>query len=294
MANPPSDGLFEMRNAFYLGNFQATISEALKSRSQSLEKDMLMYRAYLAQKKYGVVLDEVSASRGAELLAVRLLASYLSGDSDTRTKIADDLEKRLASVGPGDYVQLLVGATIYFTENNYEAALRLLHNSDHLECSAMMLQMYLKLDRIDLARKELKRMQERDDDATLTQLAQAWLNLAVGGEKLQEAFYIFQELSDKYGATPLLLNGQAVALMNQGKFEEAEALVQQAVDKDNNNPETLVNLVVLSQHLGKAPEVANRYLSQMRDSNHGHPFVADLKAKESELGRLLKQYAIPS
>nr|CAD7194905.1 unnamed protein product [Timema douglasi] len=299
------DELFDTKNAFYIGNYQQCINEAQKAKvtlpsspAVQLERDIFLYRAYIAQKKYRVVLDEISGVSPPELQPLKLLAEYFAVPSKRDTLVSKLDQQASGNVDVNNYTSIIVTATVYYHEGNFEAALRILNQADYLEwsccvdfSSALTLQIYLKINRVDLAIKELKSMQEKDDDATLTQLAQAWVNIAMGGDKLQDAYYIFQEMTDKHSSTPLLLNGQAVCFIGQGKYEEAEAALQESLDKDSNNPDTLINMIVLSQHLGKPPEVSNRFLSQLKDSHLEHPFVKEYLLKENEFERLTKQYA---
>lgn len=95
---------------------------------------------------------------------------------------------------------------------------------------------------------------------------------------------------DKHGSTPLLLNGQAVCFIHQGKFDEADSALQQCISKDSNNSDSLINLVVLSKLSGKPVEVSKRYLIQLQESHKNHSFVKEFKAKESEFDRLILQY----
>nr|SVE75276.1 EOG090X0A8E [Daphnia dolichocephala] len=290
-----TDELFDVKTHFYIGNYQSAINEAqklkLSTTLQKLERDVFVYRSYIALKKYGVVINEIHGASPQELQPLKLLAEYLS-QPNKRESIVIKLDQQVSgNLDVNNYIFLLVAGTIYYNESSYETALKVLHQSDNLECRALMLQTQLRMDRLDLAKKELKTMQEIDDDAILTQLASAWVNLTMGGDKLQEAYYTFQELADKNTPTALLLNGQATCCIGQGKYEEAESALQDALEKDSNNTDTLVNLVVLSQLSSKTPEVCNRYLSQLIDSAPDHPFVIEIQAKERDFDMLAKQYA---
>ena len=254
------DELFDIKNAFFTGNYQTCINEAQKIKLSdpdlSLERDVFMYRSYLALKKFRVVLEEVGPSKPAMLQPLSMLATFLSSPGKRESIVSEVDNIMSGNVDPNNYVQLLVAASVYLGVDQPESALRVLHPSDHLECSALKIQALLSIHRPDLAKKELKVMQEKDEDATITQLAQAWTNMALGGEKIQEAYYIYQEMIDKLGATSMLLNGQAVTFLAQGKYSEAESALNEAMEKDPNNVDTLVNMIVLSQHQGKAPEVS--------------------------------------
>ena len=63
MAQPDVDELFDVKNAYFTGNYQGCINESQKLQPTDpdlvVEKNVYMYRAYLALKKFGVVRDKV-------------------------------------------------------------------------------------------------------------------------------------------------------------------------------------------------------------------------------------------
>lgn len=68
-----------------------------------------------------------------------------------------------------------------------------------------------------------------------------------GGEKYQQAFYVFEEMAQANSTTaPLSLVSQAIAEIHLGRYEEAEVALKRALELDPKDTDAMANLVVLS------------------------------------------------
>ncbi|KAK8641647.1 hypothetical protein V6N13_011031 [Hibiscus sabdariffa] len=298
MAGNP-DHLFSLRNNFYLGSYQVAINNSdipHLSADDAVERDCLVYRSYIALGSYQLVISEIDSSAATPLQAVKLLALYLSNPQDKESTVSS-LKELLADPAIGNNAILrLIAGTVFMHEEDYNEALKHTNAGGTMELHALNVQIFIKIHRSDYAERQLRVMQQIDEDHTLTQLANAWLNLAVGGSKIQEAYLIFQDFSEKYPMTGLILNGKAVCCMHTGNFDEAETLLLESLNKaslncgtfDAKDPETLANLVVCSLHLGKS---SSRYLSQLKLTHPEHILVKRASSAEDSFERALQSVA---
>lgn len=284
-----ADELFNVRTLYWIGNFQGAINEAnglnkLKPHLKE-EKEEYVYRSFIGLGQYAIVASEIGDSSSVPIgkRAIKLLALYLENPTNRERAIAQ-LQSYLSDPSTSQNKTLqLIAATLYMSEENNKESFRYLKDAATLEQHALLIQLYLKMYRADLAQKQLKTMKSVDEDSVLSMIATAWVHLS--SNKFQDASYIYEELIDKYGSTSMLLNGLAVSKMHQGQFDEAETSLQEALTKNQGDPDALANLIVVSTHLHRAPEVLNRYFSQLRMKSPGHPLLVSFDAFNSSFDR---------
>ena len=104
-------------------------------------------------------------------------------------------------------------------------------------------------------------------------MTSVWVHMALGGEKLNEAKHILQDIEERCGASVDVLINQALCSMQQGSFQEAERSLQAAISRSPNNALALANLYVCSLHLRRPHEQTQRYLSQLSSVAPSHALL---------------------
>jgi len=184
--------------------------------------------------------------------------------------ILETLKGWLGADMKSDSTLQLIAAQIFVEEKDYKQAFKVLQKpEENLKKLAMCVSILWKMDRVDLAVKYVKQMQDIDDDDALTQLATAWLYIAQGGEKVTEASFVLQELLDKFGPSIRVLNLLAVSQLQLRNYSQASQHLKQARDQATKlgisvSAETLVNTIVCSQHLKKSNDVIQKLIAELK------------------------------
>ncbi|PSR90348.1 coatomer subunit epsilon [Coniella lustricola] len=273
--------LINIHAAFHQYQYESVLNDfdpSSFSPENHLAARVLQLRARIALGQAEEVAEEVKGEDKPELIAVSALATLRQGDEDAAAKIVEDLlESSGDSAGENAIVQVL-GGTVLAAAGKGEEALALLgRHQGNLDAVALIVQLYLQQNRNDLAVKEVTAARRWAQDSILVNMAESWVGLRLGGEKYQQAFYVFEELAQAPSTSSAqTLVAQAVAELHLGRTEEAQAALDQALKKDPEYAEAIANSAVLQVIIGKQP---TELLASLKSAAPKHSLIVDLEEK---------------
>ncbi|OJD34206.1 coatomer subunit epsilon [Diplodia corticola] len=271
--------LVNIHNAFHQGQYQQVIDFDTSSFSatNALPARVLKLRAQLALGQHAAVAQAAAAEPGVpDLRAAGALAASLQNPADeTAVATAQELA---ATAADNLSVQLLAGTVLANAGLTEEALALLAKHQGSLDAVALIIQIHLQQNRADLAAKEAQQARKWAQDSLLVNIAESWVGLREGGEKYQQAFYVFEELAQAPASQAVQsLVGQAISELHLGRYPEAEAALQQALALDPQSADVLANTIVLNTVLGKDTTELKSKLEQVDPK---HPFLVEATAKK--------------
>lgn len=293
MAEP--DELYTLRAQFWLGHYQMALDEAKSIMRRPMSPDLkqereeFVARCYIGMKDYDRVISNTSS---AGLSALALQAQYATlaatGDASQAQTVIHQLQSMLGD-GVSPSVQL-TAAHVFLQAGMKKEALQCVHQELTMEHTSLCVQIYIQLDRLDLAQKTLQQMRKTDEDSMLTQLASVHVALATGSSMSGEAVHTLNQISEQYGPSPMLLNLMACAHMQAGNYSEAEGRLAQAREEFSaDDADTLVNLIVASQYQHKP---IGDYVAALKQKYPNHFMSRGLETVDGAFDREAIKYRV--
>ncbi|OTB01458.1 hypothetical protein M426DRAFT_323475 [Hypoxylon sp. CI-4A] len=270
--------LINIHNHFHQGQYQEVIDfdTSALSPENALPARVLALRARIALGQTEDVIADVQGESEPELAAIGALAEYSQGKTDAAVKTIEELA---SSAGDNQTVQIIGGTVLQAAGKSEEALALLSQHSGSLDAIALITQIHLQQNRTDLALKEVAAARRWAQDSLLVNLAESWVGLRLGGDKYQQAFYVFEELAQAPSTSSIVsLVSQAVCELHLGRVEEAQGALEQAVQKQPDYAEAIANLLVLSIIIGKEP---TDLIASLKKAAPQHPFLTDLEEKSA-------------
>jgi Flp pilus assembly protein TadD len=285
------DELQEVRDNFYVGNFQKAL---LMAESTTADTD-------LGQSELGALLARccLSSNIVERLKSKEMQNSEFPGQRGTvftmiMLKSRQDAQRNLAkerllslAKETQDMSCTLLAAIAHAMDGNWKEAAELTKAQPTMEMQALCVMFCLACNQAGMAEKLVAEMQGTNDDSAVFRLANAAVKMAVGDP--EEAYLTYCDLSTQFppkededsgSGSTLLQVGKALANMQRGMYSEAVEDLQRAVASSPNDPDVLVNLCCCMTHLGKKEEF-QQYYAKLEQAAPTHPYVVKTQGMKS-------------
>ncbi|CDZ96791.1 Vesicle coat complex COPI, epsilon subunit [Phaffia rhodozyma] len=295
-----SDQLFHIKHLFHQGNFNQCITTGtplIESGPDSTSVALYVARSHLAllPPATDAAIDILSRSpdpEAPEIKAFSFLASYIQ---DPQEEPLDGLRDLLIELEDGEQeestdnaVRVAAGTAFFRAAEKEEAVDALNAHKDSLECSALLVQIYLSIDRLDLAKRAYEHAKAFGEDSQLVQLMDSWITLRSQGPTLQQAYYFYDEtLLAPTGRTAPILAAHGAAHHLLGHKEEAEGDVNAALEVANEQTGEAGAIATAAGVLG-----TQAVLDQLKSVYPSHPLVLDLAAKDLAFDEAAAKFAV--
>ncbi|KAI5860766.1 coatomer epsilon subunit-domain-containing protein [Durotheca rogersii] len=282
--------LVTIHSQFHQGQYQEVLDfdASALAATNAVPARVLAHRARIALGQAEEVLAEVQGESAPELAAVAALAELRLGRADAAVAVAERLAAS-PDAAAIEAVQVLAGTVLQAAGKSDEALVLLSQHTGSLDATALIVQIHLQQNRTDLALKEVTAARRWAQDSTLINLAESWVGLRLGGDKYQQAFYVFEELAQAPSTSSVFsLVSQAVCELHLGRVEEAQAALEQALEKQPDNADALANLLVLHAVVGKD---VSELTSSLQKSPPQHPLLVDLEEKSDLFDKAAAKYS---
>jgi coatomer protein complex subunit epsilon len=260
--------------------------EKVENDSSSRRRRRSLSTSSSKKKKKQMVINDIQDSAPQPLQAIKLLATLRAGKctpEDAKAKFAEWLSGDASS----DLTTRALAAALALADGDFVSALRACHGGagrPSAELRALSVQALLAADRPELAEAAAADLASSDDDGALSSLAAAWVGLALGGRRAEEAREIYAELADRFGASPRLSAGAAAAALRCRDWEAAERSALDAFAKDVKSGDALCCAAAAAAHLGKHA-ASGRHRGQLLSTAPGHPMAVAAAAMEEAFDR---------
>jgi len=281
LAAMADDELQEVRDNFYVGNFQKALQMCESTQgSHDLAQNEL--RATLARCCLSIPLfDRLKAMQNSDCpgeQAAALMAVILKSRNEQQKASAKEKLYGLAAQ-THDMSCAMMAAITYAMDGSWNDAVQQTKAHPTLEMQALCVFLCLSCNQFSMAEKKLAEMAGNNDDSAVFRLATAAVKLATGDP--EEAYLTYCDLStqfppadgeDSESGSVLLQTGKALANMQRGMYTEAVEDLQRAVAVAPNDPDVLVNMCCCVTHLGKKDEFQT-YYAKLEQTCPTHAYV---------------------